>query len=131
MRTGRNGIYLRNLWLWTCGLPEHPLPEDPLPPALPNIEEIMKRQWCKGFILLCRNRLLMGTFRYGFFSKGKGEYDNIASAIERLQEYQKGGNKEHLLDAANLCHVEWVEEVNQKAHFTSIDDGKHKELING
>jgi hypothetical protein len=35
-----------------------------------------------------------------------------------------------LVDVANLCQVEYIEEVHPNAHWESIDDGKHKEKLN-
>lgn len=60
-----------------------------------------------------RNRLLMGAFRYGSFQEQRGRgrrHDNIPSALRRLRRYrtEKKGNLERLIDAANLCLVEFV-----------------------
>ena len=60
-----------------------------------------------------RNRLLMGAFRYGTFLEQRGQglrHDNIPSALRRLRKYWASaeGNQELLVDAANLCLVEFV-----------------------
>lgn len=61
------------------------------------------------FRQLRRNRLVMGTIRY--------EYDRncvrlpdvsyVGSCLARWEEYQSTGNREHLVDVANLAAIEW------------------------
>jgi len=71
----------------------------------------------------------MGGIRYGEFgAKGKPQYDSTNSAIERIKLYQKTGNTEHLVDAANLCLVEFVEGKHPKKHFKAVDDGVHAKV---
>jgi hypothetical protein len=75
-----------------------------------------------------RNRLVMGAFRYGLLKEGSGgNYDSISSAIQRLKLYQQTGNQEYLVDAANLCLVEFKCGSHENAHFKAIDDGVHVE----
>jgi hypothetical protein len=72
-----------------------------------------------------RNRLIMGALRYETFAekfKSDHNYNLIESAIERLQEYQKTGNMEHLVDASNLCMIEYESPSNKKAHWDAVDD---------
>lgn len=93
---------------------------------VPSLEKLRKTQWSKEFEELMRNRLLMGYFRYGPLEKQRPQqYDNIGSAIRRLNLYLETGNQEHLVDAANLCLVEFVIPSHKKAHFESTDDGEH------
>lgn len=122
---GRTKLHLQNLWRWKCGLPEYPMPEE-VRAKLPSYKEIMKTQWSSKFETLMRNRLAMGAFRYGLLNKGSGEvFDSIGSAIERLKLYKQTGNQEHLVDAANLCLVEFMAETHPNVHMESIDDGVH------
>ena len=87
-------------------------------------------QWSREFERLMRNRLLMGAFRYGpLRDQVPNGYDNIGSAIQRLRLYQAGGNLEHLVDAANLCLVEFVTGQHPQRHFESADDGIHTEAL--
>lgn len=95
-----------------------------------NIAELKKTQWCPEFEKLQRNRLIMGAFRYGKLNApGKPQYDRIASAVKRLQLYKKTGNTEHLVDAANICLVEFVEGDHPLKHFNSVDDGEHTKKV--
>ncbi len=91
-----------------------------------DLIEFRRTEWSSEFERLMRNRLIMGALRYGRFgSEEKAQYDCISSCISRLKKYQATGNREHLVDAANLCLVEFIEGRHPHAHFASIDDGEH------
>ena len=112
--------FLRNLWLWKCGLPENE------PQKMASLEELKTTEWSDDFEKLMRNRLIMGAIRYGRIGdKNKIQYEHIDSMIKRLNKYQESGNKEYLVDVANLCLLEFVECNHPKQHFHAIDDGEH------
>ena len=112
--------FANNLWRWKCGLPELE-PNNPI-----SYEDLKKTEWSIDFEKLMRNRLIMGALRYGRIgAKNKPKYDRINSMIKRLMRYQETGNKEFLVDVANLCLLEFVECHHPKEHFISIDDGEH------
>ena len=94
-----------------------------------TLAEIRVIQWCPEFETLMRNRLLFGFYRYGCLDaqrkNGGNGYDNIGSAIERLKLYKETGNTEHLVDAANMCLVEFDVGSHPKKHFESADDDVH------
>lgn len=96
-----------------------------------SIEELRKTEWSPRFEELMRNRLLMGSFRYEPFSeKAKSmEYDCATEAIARVQRFIDTGNTEHLVDAANMCLLEFEFSNHPNKHFASIDDGEHTEKI--
>lgn len=113
-------FFLDNLWRWKCGLPEL---DEPLKPEPMNTEDLRKSEWSEEFETLMRNRLVMGAFRYGKIGdKNKPVYDRIESIERRARKYRETGNKEFLVDIANLCLLEFVE---GEGHFESIDDGEH------
>lgn len=87
--------------------------------------------WSVEFIAYMRRRMVMGFLRYGdMYDPNRPPYDNIGSAIARLKEYLRGGNKEHLLDAANLCMVEFVtESCHPSPKLEPVDDGPHTERL--
>lgn len=122
----RTDFYLHNLWRWKCGLQEI----DPYKSSQIDFNMLKKTEWSDEFEKLMRNRLLLGSIRYGRLnSYGKPKYDRINSINSRLKKYIESGNKEHLVDVANLCLCEFVECDHPNAHFSSIDDGEHtKEL---
>lgn len=76
------------------------------------------------FVALMHNRLLVGGFRYGVNRlKNQRRYNNIRSAQERLELYLETGNQEHLVDAANLCAVEFTyPDCHPNPHFEATDD---------
>ncbi|MCK5581091.1 MAG: hypothetical protein KAJ18_07440 [Candidatus Omnitrophica bacterium] len=100
------------------------------------IEELRETQWSKEFESLMRNRLVMGALRYGrilgvksFAGYGKPKYDRMGSVRTRLDSYLSTGNKEFLVDIANLCLLEFVECSHPQAHFESVDDGEHVKIL--
>ena len=112
-------IFLKNLWRWKCGLPE-------LETEKMDIDKLRQSEWSLEFEELMRNRLVIGAMRYGRIqSENRPRYDRVSSMIKRLKRYSETGNKEFLVDVANLCLVEFVE---SKGHFHSIDDGEHLKI---
>jgi hypothetical protein len=96
--------------------------------------DLIVRQWSEWsfeFEQFMRNRLIMGSFRYGRLgAKGKPQFDRV-SYIQRLViEYRETGNLECLVDIANLALVEFVEGIHPKRHFKAVDDSDHAEAIN-
>lgn len=99
------------------------------PINMPLYEEMQKTQWCYEFEHHMRVRLLMGALRYGLnFVKapGKPKYRNTDSIIERLNLYKKDHNAEHLIDAANLCMIEFAE---GDAKIIAQCDSQHVETV--
>lgn len=95
-----------------------------------NRDEATSSQWCPEFEQLMRNRILVGAYRYGDMrDQNKGKFDQVGSAIKRLQRYKESGNAEHLVDAANLCLVEFRHPNHPDYHFEATDDGEHAEPL--
>ena len=93
------------------------------PKAKFSLKVLARTEWSDLFEKLMRNRLIMGALRYGLLhAPGKPQYDRIASMIKRLRIYEETGNKERLVDVANLCLLEFEECNHPKAHFSSEDD---------
>lgn len=91
-----------------------------------SYKDLAKSEWSPKFEQLMRNRLIMGALRYGLLhAPGKPQYDRIASIVKRLNVYKETGNTEHLVDAANLCLMEFEEGKHPKKHFAAHDDGIH------
>ena len=59
-----------------------------------------------AFDALRMARFRMGHLRYG--QRGRSFTDVPRSICERLEAYGRDHNAEHLVDAYNLCEVEWV-----------------------
>jgi len=125
---GQLRFFYDNAWRWKCGLPELDKPENK--PAI-TYEELKASEWSNEFEELMRNRLIMGALRYGRIgASSKPQYERTNSMIKRLNKYAETGNKEFLVDVANLCLLEFVECHHPKAHFDSIDDGEHVAVSN-
>ena len=118
-----NKLFRENLWRWKCGLDE-----DKLTP-IPSLKDIEESQWNPKFEELRKNRMILGFFRYGKILGNKKKFANVDSAILRLKKYQETGNSEFLVDAANLCMIEFAQENHPNFHFDSVDDGEHTKQI--
>lgn len=97
---------------------------------MPSIAELRRSEWSPTFERLMRNRLVIGAFRYLLFEeyRKKWEFDCASEAIRRIEEFQKTGNTEHLVDAANMCLIEFEFSNHPKKHFSSVDDGMHNSI---
>lgn len=96
--------------------------------AKEGLRSLALSEWSHEFERLMRNRLLMGRFRYGRLDRVEDTgYDRLGSAIKRIAHFQATGNKEFLVDAANLLMVEFMHTTHPQAHFHAIDDGEHTE----
>ena len=91
-----------------------------------SIQELEATQWSPEFERLMRNRLLMGSMRYGRLgSPSKTQYDRVSSMASRLSTYRASGNLELLVDVANLALVEFIEGRHPKRHWHATDDSAH------
>jgi len=89
---------------------------------VPDLESLRETEQSPEFRTLKDARLIMGAFRYGLLGKNTRKFERVKNAIKRLQSYLDDGNKEHLLDAANICEIEWIEENQSNAHYRPADD---------
>lgn len=118
-------FFLNNLWRWKCGLPENEEANQ-----VSSYEGLKESEWSEDFEKLMRNRLIIGALRYGRIgAANKPQYDRVSSMIKRLSKYQETGNKEFLVDVANICLLEFVECNHPNQHFHAIDDGEHTEIL--
>jgi len=93
---------------------------------MPPLDALLQSEWSAEFEQRMRNRLVMGALRYGRMGdRDKPTYDRISSIIRRLQAYRATGNLEHLVDAACLLMLEFVEGLHPLRHWGPGDDGEH------
>jgi len=93
-------------------------------------KELWETEWSLDFEECCRHRLVMGSFRYGRLNApGKPSFDRVTCAINRLRKYQDTHNLEHLMDASNMCMLEFEEGRHPDRHFQPQDDTTHTEII--
>jgi hypothetical protein len=83
------------------------------------------------WLTLLQNRLIAGFFRYGVHidERRPSDYDQVRAAIYHLQTYLADPNIEHLVDAANLCLVEFQRPSREGTYWNSVDDGTHSALL--
>lgn len=98
------------------------------------MEELRETEWSPEFEKLMRNRLIMGSLRYGRMGhgsipKGKPRYDRVNSIIKRIKMFEETANAEFLVDCANFCLLLYEERDHPNFHFKSIDDGIHDKII--
>jgi hypothetical protein len=94
---------------------------------LPSIECLAVSEWSTEFEQLMRNRLIFGAYRYGVMKKEARQYDRVGSIQRRLDAYLKDGNRERLVDIANICLLEFVEQNHVRSNFNALDDDIHEE----
>jgi hypothetical protein len=116
--------FIDNLWRWKCDLPDKEIR------AMPSLESLKQTEWSENFENLMRNRLIMGALRYGVLHQpGKPQYDRIGSIRKRIEIYAESGNKECLVDIANICICEFEEVKRVDAHFNATDDAIHAAIV--
>lgn len=93
----------------------------------PTLEDLRRSEWSREFIQLMRNRLLMGAFRYGLLVEKRmhNKYDMIGSLKRRIEMYEETGNMEYMVDAANLCMLEFECPSHKNPSWEATDDGEH------
>ena len=124
-------FFLDNLWRWKCGLEEiEPGSERPLS-HMPSIDELKRTQMSQRFIELMTNRVVMGTVRYGDWRTGNDgrKFDRVGSIRKRLDEFDRTGNTELMVDIANLAMIEFEITDHPLRHFSAVDDGDHCEEV--
>lgn len=89
---------------------------------------IRENKWDKEFEELMRTRFLMGALRYETPEicararfKGRPWRIETEDIIGRIRKFQLTGNKEFLVDAANLCMVHFQATDHPRAHFEGLD----------
>ena len=92
------------------------------------IEFIRANKWDEEFETLMRTRFLMGALRYetpeicrAVRFKGRPWKIETEDMIRRIREFQRTGNREHLVDVANLCMVHFQHTDHPLNHFTGLD----------
>lgn len=93
---------------------------------LPAAASLAASEWSAEFELLMRNRLIMGAYRYGLMQRKPRQYNRVGSIERRLAAYIKDGNRERLVDIANICLLEFIERNHVLSNFNALDDDIHE-----
>ncbi len=133
--------FAKNLWRWSAGLEEldvrptdeeRRLAENLCPWTRPDrggvdVQELELTEWSPEFERLMRNRMIVGSYRYGRIgAEGKPQYSRVDSIIVRADLYRRTGNVDLLVDVANLALLEFVEGRHPTRH---MEAEKHVESV--
>ena len=95
----------------------------------PPLQVLRRTEWCDEFERAMRNRLVMGSHRYRPMAEQKlFDVDYATEAKRRLDRYLKTGSMEALVDAANMCQLEYRFNLIAGRRLQSQDDGEHCQL---
>ena len=100
---------------------------------IPITSKVPESEFSNKFAEGMYNRMATSFFKYG---KVKEAYPHKVDAIEclkvRLDNYQKTGNTEWLMDVANFAMIEYMHPKHPKAHFIATDsDDSPGRVANG
>ncbi len=75
------------------------------------------------FLQCMRNRMLVSRAKYGPAAEAyPHKVDAIRSMMDRVREYERTGNTEFLVDAANFLMIEFQYPSIPSANFRATDD---------
>ncbi len=79
----------------------------------------------KTFVQGMADRMSVSYYKYGAVSDAYPlKVNALESLVKRLQKYQRDGNTEWLVDAANFAMIEFMCPSHKDAHFTPTDSNK-------
>lgn len=97
-----------------------------------SIKQILEIDYSEAFDKLRKNRMVVSHYKYGWC---KDTYPELAQAYkcikERLDLYEKTGNKEYLVDVANFAMIEFEHPAIPVAYFKAEDSDKSPGLAGG
>ena len=87
-----------------------------LPDAVPDTE--VSRAFLQGMA----DRMALSFFKYGAVAEAYPErVDAVSSLYKRMERYDRTGNTEWLMDAANFAMIEFMRPRHPLAHFAATD----------
>jgi hypothetical protein len=97
----------------------------------PSLEVLKATEWSPSFEQLMRNRLIMGSFRYGRVHDAN-ICDNVEAMRKRISRYVQTGKIELLADIANFALMEFVRR-DKEIGDDILDEGDlhEKHLVEG
>jgi hypothetical protein len=96
-----------------------------------TVEQIIARDWNSDFIQRMQNHIVVSHYKYGWTADTYAHKlaDPYACAMQRMELYQKTGNTEHLIDAANFMMIEYTYPQHPQAHFRGTDSQESPGLV--
>lgn len=99
---------------------------------MPDLDVLRETEWFPEFEQLMRNRIIMGAFRYcRMQDKGKTNYRMFDYLQEKVALYARTGNKEALVDIANMAALEFTFPSHPAAHWSAGDDDSQHCKVDG
>lgn len=91
-----------------------------------DLARLEQTEWSTEFERLMRNRLLMGALRYSTFAENRvkptgKQWPFKSKLLTMIDEYERTGNTEFLVDAANYCLLAFEFDPHPTKHFYAQD----------
>ena len=84
----------------------------------------------EDFLKKMRTRMLMSYYKYGPATEMyPDKVDSLACVRQRIALYEKTGNTEWLIDAANQLMLEFTYPSHSEAHFRATDSDESPGLV--
>ena len=95
-------------------------------------DQILHRDYSREFDELRKNRMIVSHYKYGWCSQTYPELAQAYKCIrERLDLYEKTGNREYLVDVANFAMIEYCYPAIKGAYFKATDSRESPGLAGG
>ena len=89
---------------------------------LRTVDVVPNTEYSVEFLQGMVDRMGMSFFKYGAIALAyPNRVDAMKSLQLRLEKYEKTGNREHLIDAANYLMIEFMRPRHPDAHFHAED----------
>ena len=95
------------------------------------MSDYMKQEYSDRFDELRKNRVAVSYHKYGSAKKNfkTGNVQAIPTMSLCIEEYNRTGNTEYLLDAANYLMFEFMYPQHEKAHFRATDSRESAGIV--
>ena len=88
------------------------------------VDQVPGSEFSLPFIQHMANSMGVSFFKYGKVTDAKGRVDILASLKKRLDEYERSGNTEWLVDVANFAMMEFMVPSIPGAYFEGTDSSE-------
>lgn len=83
---------------------------------------VPETEFSKWFVQGMAARMAMSFFKYGRVAEGfPARVDAVKTLKDKLEQYERTGNAEWLMDVANYAMIEAMHPRHPKAHFQATD----------
>ena len=83
---------------------------------------VPESEFSQPFVQGMADRMAVSYFKYGKVAEGFPKRVNaLATLRTRLEQYERTGNTEFLMDVANYAMIEYMHPAHPEAHFEATD----------